>query len=117
MAFAIERETTVGGYDLLDAAVHQQLPWAPISATVRGRNVPEGEIPRPLADPVEGARGWGSVGVSDLADVVIHKKLSNIQVKLKDLCYEERHIGSRRAHHSAQCGVPQGGEVGPVGRA
>ncbi|MGF6313283.1 hypothetical protein ABIB82_007382 [Bradyrhizobium sp. i1.8.4] len=84
MAFAIERETTVGGYDLLDAAVHQQLPWAPISAAVRGRNVPEGEIPRPLADPVEGARGWGSVGVSDLADVVIHEKLSNIQVKLKD---------------------------------
>ncbi|WP_027520089.1 hypothetical protein [Bradyrhizobium sp. WSM1417] len=84
MVFAIEPETTVGGYDLLDAAVHQQPPWVPTSATVRGRNVPEGEIPRPLADPVEGTRGWGSVGVPDLADVVIHEKLSNVQVKLKD---------------------------------
>ncbi|MCK1627323.1 hypothetical protein IVA98_30195 [Bradyrhizobium sp. 160] len=84
MVFAIERETTVGGYDLLDAAVHQQLPSVPVSVAVRGRSVPEDEIPRPLADPVDGARGWGSVGVPDLTDVVIHEKLSNIQGKLKD---------------------------------
>ncbi|MCK1326401.1 hypothetical protein ACVWZV_009304 [Bradyrhizobium sp. GM5.1] len=83
MVFAIERETIVGGYDLLDATPHQQLPRVPISATVRGRNV-QGEFTRPLADPVEGARGWGSVGVPNFADVVIHEKLSNIQVKLKD---------------------------------
>ncbi|MGY4403842.1 hypothetical protein [Bradyrhizobium sp. USDA 3315] len=84
MAFAIERETSVGGYELLNAAVHQQLPWLPISAAVRGRNLPEGEIPRPLADPVEGARGRGSIGVPHLADVVIDEKLSNVEVKLKD---------------------------------
>ncbi|MCK1680601.1 hypothetical protein IVA87_14495 [Bradyrhizobium sp. 147] len=84
MVFAIERETTVGGCDLLDPASHQQLPRVPSSATVRGRNAPEGEITRPLTDPVEGARGWGSVGVPNFADVVIHEKLSNIQVKLKD---------------------------------
>ena len=83
MVVKIERERTVGGYDLLDAAAHQQLPWLPISATVAGRNVPEGEITRPLADRVERAPGWGSVGAPDLADVEI-QKLSNVQAKLKD---------------------------------
>lgn len=83
MVVKIERERTVGGYDLLDAAAHQQLPWQPISATVAGRNVPEGEITRPLADRVERAPGWGSVGAPDLADVEI-QKLSNVQAKLKD---------------------------------
>ncbi|MBB4383506.1 hypothetical protein [Bradyrhizobium sp. SBR1B] len=84
MVFAIEREKSVCGYELLDAAVHQQPPWVPTSATVRGGNVPEGEFPRPLADPVEGTRCWGSAGVPDFADVVIHEKLSNVHVKLKD---------------------------------
>ncbi|MGY3614199.1 hypothetical protein [Bradyrhizobium sp. USDA 10063] len=84
MAVAIERGTTVGGHDLLDAAAHQQLPWVPISATVASRNAPEREITLPLADPVERARGFGSVGVPDLADVEIHEKLSNVQAKLKD---------------------------------
>ncbi|RTE88300.1 MULTISPECIES: hypothetical protein [Bradyrhizobium] len=83
MVFAVQRETTVGGHDRLDAAVHEQLPWVPISATVRGRNVPEGEIPLPLADPVK-ARGWGSVDVRDPAEVVIREKLSNVDLKLKD---------------------------------
>ncbi|MGX1060610.1 hypothetical protein AB7M74_011608 [Bradyrhizobium japonicum] len=83
MVVKIERERTVGGYDLLDAAAHQQLPGLPISATVAGRNVPEGEITRPLADRVERAPGWGSVGAPDLADVEI-QKLSNVQAKLKD---------------------------------
>ncbi|MCP2223722.1 hypothetical protein [Bradyrhizobium elkanii] len=83
MVVAIERERTVGGYDLLDAAAHQQLPWVPMSAADACRDVPEGEITRPLADRVERAPGWGSIGVPDLADVEI-QKLSNVQAKLKD---------------------------------